>query len=193
MAGQDDRHKGNIASRSPDWLASMPDMVPLDVRMVLAAGQDPLPLIMTAAQAVAPGGLLAVDAPFNPSPLRRILAAAGFSSYGRRLSEGHWRVFFCRDGAGDWERDADVSVGPEGAMSWHEEDGLHVDVRRLTPPQPMLAVLRLLDDGGCPPRVIVHHDRVPHLLLPELAERGWTVADMREETANVCLWLERES
>jgi hypothetical protein len=38
---------------------------------------------------------------------------------------------------------------------------------------------------------VVHHDRVPQMLLPELAERGWKVAAMTEETANVRLWLER--
>ncbi|HTH15942.1 MAG TPA: DUF2249 domain-containing protein [Magnetospirillum sp.] len=177
----------------PEWLAVALDARPVDVRPMLAAGEDPLSAIMEASDAVEFGGVLVVDAPFNPSPLRRILAARGFSSYGRRLGDGHWRVFFRLDGGQDWERDADVDVGPEGAMSWQEEDGLHIDVRKLPPPQPMLAILRLLEAVPAGQGAVVHHERVPQYLLPELAERGWTVARMSEEYANVRLWLERQS
>lgn len=176
----------------PDWLTQALEVVPVDVRAALAAGDDPLPILMSTAQATAPGGMMAVDAPFNPSPLRRMLAGMGFSSYGRRLSASHWRVFFFRDGGGEWERDAEVEVGPEGAMSWREPDGLHVDVRKLPPPLPMAAILRLLDSLSDPEVVVVHHDRVPQMLLPELAERGWRVAAMSEDFANVRLWLEHE-
>lgn len=179
-------------SGPPEWLALTLEAPPLDVRPLLAAGEDPLRVIMDAADTVDFGGALVIDAPFNPSPLRRILAARGFSSYGRVLGPGHWRVFFHLNGGQDWERDAEVEVGPEGAMTWREDDGLHIDVRKLKPPQPMLAVLRLLETASPAEVVVVHHERVPQFLLPELAERGWAVANMVEETANVRLWLRRE-
>lgn len=179
-------------SGPPEWLALTLEAPPLDVRPLLAAGEDPLRVIMDAADIVDFGGALVIDAPFNPSPLRRILAARGFSSYGRVLGPGHWRVFFHLNGGQDWERDAEVEVGPEGAMTWREDDGLHIDVRKLKPPQPMLAVLRLLETAAPGEVVVVHHERVPQFLLPELAERGWAVANMVEETANVRLWLRRE-
>lgn len=176
----------------PEWLSLTLEAVPLDVRASLAAGEDPLCSILEAADSVEFGGVLVIDAPFNPSPLRRILAARGFSSYGRNLAPGHWRVFFHLNGGQDWERDAEVEVGPEGAMTWREDDGLHIDVRKLKPPQPMLAVLRLLEVAEANEVVVVHHERVPQFLLPELAERGWRIARMVEEFANVRLWLERE-
>jgi Uncharacterized conserved protein (DUF2249). len=182
-----------ILSGPPAWLFQAPEVAPLDVRAGLAAGQDPLQMLLAAAQAVAPEGVMVVDAPFNPSPLRRILAGMGFSSYGRKLAEGHWRVFFRRDGGADWQRDAEVAVSAEGAMWWREADGLHLDVRQLPPPQPMVAVLSLLESLEVPEPVVVHHDRVPQMLLPELAERGWRVAALSEEPANVRLWLEREA
>lgn len=196
----DDRKTGATAERAadgacsgpPEWLALALEAPPLDVRPALALGEDPLGLIMEAADGVEFGGALVIDAPFNPSPLRRILAARGFSSYGRSLGPGHWRVFFLLNGGQDWERDAEVEVGPEGAMTWREEDGLHIDVRKLKPPQPMLAVLRLLDAAADGEVVVVHHERVPQFLLPELAERGWGVTRMAEEFANVRLWLARE-
>ncbi|MGE5476066.1 MAG: DUF2249 domain-containing protein [Bacteroidales bacterium] len=179
-------------SGPPEWLALALDTEPLDVRPALAAGDDPLRIILEAADRVDFGHALVIDAPFNPSPLRRILAARGFSSYGRILGPGHWRVFFVLNGGQDWERDAEVEVSPEGAMAWREDDGLHIDVRKLKPPQPMLAVLRLLETAAAGEVVVVHHERVPQFLLPELAERGWAVARMAEEPANVRLWLQRE-
>ncbi|CAA7619438.1 DUF2249 domain-containing protein [Magnetospirillum sp. UT-4] len=176
----------------PTWLAQAAAVSPIDVRAGLAAGEDPLGQLMEAADKVEFGGCLVVDAPFNPSPLRRVLAARGFSSFGRRLGGGHWRVYFHLDGGLDWERDSEAEMMPEGALSWREPDGLHVDVRRLAPPLPMVAILRLIDASGPELGVLqVHHDRLPHFLVPELAERGWRIADTVEEPGEIRLRLER--
>jgi uncharacterized protein (DUF2249 family) len=174
----------------PLWLAGALDVPPLDVRPVLAEGRDPLSTILEPARDVPFGGFLVVDAPFNPSPLRRMLASQGFSSYGRRLGPSHWRVYFHLNGAAEWEHDAEVETLDGGAMTWREEDGLHVDVRRLPPPLPMVAILRLIDAMPLPEPLVVHHERHPAHLLPELAERGWRVTRVHEEFANLTLRLE---
>jgi len=175
----------------PEWLTLALECQPLDVRGLLAEGIDPFAAVMEAAAPIEFGGSLVIDAPFNPSPLRRILAGRGFSSYGRKLSEGHWRVFFHLDGGADWEKGADVEVMPEGAMTWREEDGIHIDVRKLTPPNPMLSIIRLIEGIEGDETVVVHHEREPHFLAPELAERGWRIARTSTEVVNVRLWLER--
>jgi hypothetical protein len=176
----------------PEWLALALDQPSVDVRPLLAQGEDPFMALMERAAVVEMGGTLVVDAPFNPSPLRRMLAGRGFSSYGRRLAQGHWRVYFHLDGGADWEGEAEVDVGPEGALTWREEDGLHIDVRKLPPPTPLVAILRLVDTLARDPcTVVVHHDRHPQLLAPELAERGWHITKVTEEFANIRLWLER--
>lgn len=184
---------GKEAGGPPEWLSQALESSPMDVRPLLVQGVDPFVTVMEAVAGIEFGGVLVIDAPFNPSPLRRILAARGFSSYGRKLNEGHWRVFFHLDGGEDWESGAEVEVGPEGAMTWREEDGLHIDVRKLTPPNPMLAILRLIEGAGPGETVVVHHEREPHFLAPELAERGWRIARVSTEVVNVRLWLERES
>lgn len=57
---------------------------------------------------------------------------------------------------------------------WRDADGEHIDVRGLEPPQPLVAILRLVrDQGEQGLALIVHHDRDPALLYPELAELGW--------------------
>jgi uncharacterized protein (DUF2249 family) len=179
------------AGGPPEWLSLALDAVPLDVRPLLTQGVDPFATVMEAVADIEFGGSLVIDAPFNPSPLRRILAGRGFSSYGRKLSEGHWRVFFHLDGGVDWESGAEVDVGPEGAMTWREDDGLHIDVRKLAPPNPLVAILRAVDGAGPGETIVVHHEREPHFLAPELAERGWRIARVSAEVVNVRLWLER--
>ncbi len=56
---------------------------------------------------------------------------------------------------------------------WLAGDGLHVDTRGLEPPDPMVAVLWHLEQPGQNGPVIVHLDRNPVHLFPELVERGW--------------------
>ena len=76
---------------------------------------------------------------------------------------------------------------------WSDAEGEHIDVRGLPPPQPLVAILRLVreqgDVGGA--AVIVHHDRDPQLLYAELAEIGWLAERIEAEPGEVRLRLER--
>jgi hypothetical protein len=65
----------------------------------------------------------------------------------------------------DAGRDADSRI-------WRNADGVHIDVRGLNPPEPMIAILQLLDASETA-TVIAHLDREPIFLYPELDERGW--------------------
>ena len=57
---------------------------------------------------------------------------------------------------------------------WREDDGEHIDVRGLEPPQPLVNILRLVHEHlAGDVAVVVHHDRDPRLLYAELAELGW--------------------
>lgn len=55
---------------------------------------------------------------------------------------------------------------------WQEPNGLHLDLRGLEPPEPMVAILREIDGGATGP-LIVHMDREPVFLFQDLVERGW--------------------
>jgi hypothetical protein len=68
-----------------------------------------------------------------------------------------------------------VNAGAQG-KHWTDADGLHIDVRGLAPPGPLVAIVALIESiGGDVTPVIVHHERDPVMLYGELAERGWTV------------------
>ena len=60
-----------------------------------------------------------------------------------------------------------------GGRTWRTSDAVHIDVRGLQPPGPMVAILRLIDGGTAGGVVIAHLDREPIFLYPELDDRGW--------------------
>ncbi|VAV89892.1 hypothetical protein MNBD_ALPHA08-1694 [hydrothermal vent metagenome] len=56
---------------------------------------------------------------------------------------------------------------------WRESDGYHIDVSGLSPPEPMVAIIELIERPRMEGPVIVYHNREPVHLYPELIERGW--------------------
>lgn len=65
-----------------------------------------------------------------------------------------------------------VGAPVAGARIWNAADGLHLDVRGLECPQPLVEVLRTIDRGEVT-ALIVHLDQEPLLLYAELDDRGW--------------------
>lgn len=66
---------------------------------------------------------------------------------------------------------------------WTTPEALHIDVRDLEPPEPMLAILQLIDGDKVETCLIAHLDREPIFLYPELNERGWAF-EMLPETGD---------
>jgi hypothetical protein len=76
---------------------------------------------------------------------------------------------------------------------WVEADGVHIDVRGLSPPEPLVAILELVESTRDATPIVVHHDRNPLMLYPELAEIGWTAERIDGEPGEVRLLLRRVS
>jgi Uncharacterized conserved protein (DUF2249) len=76
---------------------------------------------------------------------------------------------------------------------WRDAQGEHIDVRGLPPPQPLVAILRLIHEcaehSGA--AVIAHLERDPRALYPELAEIGWTAVPLPSDAGGVVLRLQR--
>lgn len=77
------------------------------------------------------------------------------------------------------------------ARRWTSADGVHIDVRGLPPPEPLVAILELVTSLPEATPVIVHHERDPLLLYPELAELGWAAERIDAPPGEVRLRLER--
>jgi uncharacterized protein (DUF2249 family) len=74
-----------------------PKFMSLDVRPMLARGEEPFDAIRARVDALAPGQGLTVIAPFMPAPLIEVLKSEGFASSMERRADGGWTVNFWRD------------------------------------------------------------------------------------------------
>ncbi len=103
-------------------------------------------------------------------------------------------------GAGDAPRPPPGGAAAAGSAPaarqprrWRDAQGEHIDVRGLPPPQPLVAILRLIHEcaehGDA--AVIAHLERDPRALYPELAEIGWSAEPLASDTGGVVLRLER--
>ena len=72
----------------------------------------------------------------------------------------------------------------DDSRRWHDVDGLHIDVRGLPCPEPMVTVLRLIDSGTIEGPLLAHIGQEPLLLYPELDARGWTYQLIAESDAD---------
>ena len=79
------------------------------------------------------------------------------------------------------------------ARVWAAADGAHIDVRGLPPPQPLVQILQLVQRTGAGGAVIVHHDRDPQLLYPELAQIGWQAERIAGEPGECRLRLSAQA
>ena len=72
----------------------------LDVRPIFAQGDAPCGAIDDAVMSLQPGQNLVLLVPFEPFPLYKKLAAAGFSHQAEQLPDQSWRVeFTLKEGA----------------------------------------------------------------------------------------------
>lgn len=69
----------------------------LDVRPLVARGEEPFKKVMAAIAALEPGEGFALTAPFLPSPLIERMQSAGYAARPERQPDGSWRTFFWRD------------------------------------------------------------------------------------------------
>lgn len=89
-----------------------------------------------------------------------------------------------------------IRSGPAGAVrpageSWRDTDGIHIEVRGLAPPAPLVAIVRLVESVLDATPVIVHHDRDPVPLYAELVQRGWIAQRIEGDTGEVRLRLSK--
>lgn len=72
-------------------------MASLDVRPMMAAGQEPFAAIMEVVGVLKPDEELELLAPLEPIPLYQVLGARGFSHETENLGGGDFRVLFRRE------------------------------------------------------------------------------------------------
>jgi hypothetical protein len=159
-------------------------IIDLDVRDDLRNGSEPFSKIMRAQASVPADGVLRIRAIFEPVPLYMVLGQQGFSHWTERLADDDWQVWFyrgdgARAGASLPTQVAATPTGPAGA------DLVIIDVRGLEPPEPMTRTLEALETLPAGKSLLQVNARVPQLLLPLLAERGFEYVLVSDEPNEV--------
>lgn len=149
------------------------NIVELDVRPMLAAKIEPFSAIMKKVKSLQPTDLFVLHAPFKPTPLFKVLGRKGFKHEAERVGKRHWKVTF-------WKSETEVPSNnqapsaKEHRASESRPKVHYLDNRGLEPPQPMIRTLSKLEKIGENETLVIHNDRQPMFLYPELEELGYS-------------------
>lgn len=147
------------------------DLVVLDVRPVIASGEDPLSLILQTIKTIQTGQVLKIVNTFEPTPLMILLKKQGFDAYAAQINEDLVETWFYKTTA---QADIKIQTGNWEAILLQFKDHIQtIDVRALQMPLPMHTILESLDTLEEQQALFVYHKRIPVFLLPELAQRGF--------------------
>ncbi len=150
-------------------------LISLDVRPILAAGADPLTLILGKIKELREGQVLEIINTFEPRPLMGLLKKQGFDSYAAIIKNDLVKTYFFK------QSDEQTPVQPgkaDKSEGWEEMLEIYagkmevIDVRDLEMPKPMMTILESLDKLADDKALFVHHKRIPVFLLPELEDRN---------------------
>lgn len=144
----------------------------LDVRDMLAAGREPFPAVMAAAETVKRGGALWLRAPFEPVPLYSVMAGKGFVARSRQGTGAagvpYWDVLFRR-------REESVLSDGDGDLAEDPDEGLvELDLRDAPEPELSRRLLNTLESLRYDDVLLVRHRDRLDSLLPALAEHGFS-------------------
>ena len=71
----------------------------LDVRALIARGEEPFPQVLGLVRSVAPGEEFVIVTPFIPAPLIERLRAEGYAIRPELVGDGSWRTHFVKPAA----------------------------------------------------------------------------------------------
>ena len=124
----------------------------LDVRPLLAAGEEPFGAIMAAKAQIKPGQTLLLIAPFPPEPLYALFEAEGYAVQAEEKSPGEWHVFF----------------HPHDEKGGKSSRTRELDLRFLPPPAPLQEALKAVRQLGRGNTVVLHTRFRPVHLFEQL-------------------------
>lgn len=168
-------------------------IVELDVRPVIASGNDPLKIILEKFKTLQAGQVLKLLNSFEPTPLMLLMQKQGFGSWTTEIDDNLIETWFYRK-PGNTQNVA--SSAGNSADNWDEVLATFnnrvqtIDVRQLEMPLPMVTILEALDVLPAEHALFVYHKRVPVFLLPELAQRklDYRIKEVREGEVHLLIF-----
>jgi uncharacterized protein (DUF2249 family) len=168
-------------------------LIVLDVRPVMAAGKDPLSIIVQKVKTIQPGQVLKIINTFEPTPLMALLGKQGFISYADVIEEDWVETYFYKTDTVETpvsQMPANSSEGWDLILKRFENHIRSIDVRHLEMPGPMMTILESLETLSADTALYVYHKRIPVFLLPELAERkfGYRIKEISDGEVHLLIF-----
>jgi uncharacterized protein (DUF2249 family) len=159
---------------SNDICVDTPIAEDLDVRPLLANGEEPFSVIMASAARVPDHAALRLRTTFEPVPLYAVLGGRGFQHAAHQLGPDDWEIVFLR-GGGASSNSSSTAGSPVASPSLTraEADVVRLDVSDLAPPEPMVRILEAAAKLGPGQTLLVEHHRRPVYLYPQLDAQGF--------------------
>lgn len=164
----------------------------LDVREDIAADRDPFRKIMQAIDGLVKKEALLIINTFEPTPLIAILKKKGFDSFVEvKSADLIYSYFWVSEVAPENEvrKEAAAADPFDELLIRFAGKVKKTDVRHLEMPQPMITILQELEHLPAGIALFVNHKRVPQYLLPQIEERGFTIAIQEKGPADVHLLI----
>ena len=84
-------------TEQPSWFVETRVVAELDARGMLAAGEQPVNQVIADLQALAPGDIYKLVAPFMPAPLVDKASSLGVSHWVTQQADQGFVIYFCRE------------------------------------------------------------------------------------------------
>lgn len=169
------------------------EIVPFDVRAILASGEDPLRAIQDKAKALQAAQALLIINNFEPVPLIKILGKQGFQSFVQHKNEDEIHTYFFKTKdtvittADNEEKNQDEDW--DEVLQSFTNNMVEIDVRHLEAPMPMMTILENLEALPNGKALFVNHKRIPVFLLDELNERKFNYRIKEVQAGEVYLLI----
>ncbi len=162
----------------PDYLKQVNKglIIDLDVRAMLAEGNDPLRLIQQKVKVLKQGEVLKIINTFEPTPLIMLLGKQGFQSFVNEISKDEIETYFYKtdnETKVELNEDSGTSSDWDNILQQYSNQLVEIDVRHLEMPMPMMTILETLETLPQDKALYVHHKRIPVFLLTELKDRNF--------------------
>ena len=158
------------------FISLKPDqIIPLDVRPIIDADEDPLSIIIKTVKQIKQGQALKIINTFEPTPLLSLLKKQGFESYVDYVNDDLVETYFYRADNREVEIDDKVNTADDWDffIKKYQDNLVTINVQKLEMPGPMMAILEAIETLPADKALFVYHKRIPVFLLPELKEKSF--------------------
>lgn len=174
-------------------ISTKQNTIVFDVRPILINGLDPFNEINKKFKELKPDQLLHIINTFEPTPLIKIFHKKGYSY--QVINQGEIvHTYFQNNKSSNMEEEINPNANFTSKFDTLLNDKSfsinEINVTLLEPPQPMMNILSAIELLKNNEILLVHHERIPQFLFPELEERNfkWAIKEFAENDVKLLIY-----